>query len=68
MSLAEAKLKADCDTSTINALVRKGLINIENIEVRRDPLLRYEIQLSQPLNLTAAQEAVFKSIQSSLQS
>ena len=31
-----------------------------------NPLSRYQIQLSQPLNLTAAQEAVFKPIQSSL--
>ena len=66
-SSTEARLKADCDTATVNALVRKGLASIENVEVRRTPLSHYNIQLSQPLNLTGAQEAVFKPIQSSLQ-
>ncbi len=66
ISLTEAKLKAGCDTATVNALVKKGLINIENVEVRREPLSRYQVQLSQPLNLTGAQEAVFKPIQASL--
>ena len=66
ISLAEAKLTAKCDTATVNALIRKGLIRIENVEVRRAPLSHYQIQLSQPLNLTGAQEAVFKPIQASL--
>ena len=66
LPLSEARLKANCDTATVNALVRKGLAVIENVEVRRTPLSHYNIQLSQPLNLTGAQEAVFKPIQSSL--
>ena len=66
ISLAEAKSKANCDKTTANALIRKELAKIEYVEVRREPLSRYQIQLSQPLNLTTAQEAVFKPIQSSL--
>jgi primosomal protein N' (replication factor Y) len=66
VSLAEAKSKAGCDTTTINTLIRKGMIGIERIEVRREPLSRYQIQLSQPLNLTGAQEAVFKPIQAGI--
>lgn len=66
ISVTEARLKADCDTATVNALVRKGLASIENVEVRRTLLSHYNIQLSQPLNLTGTQEAVFKPIQSSL--
>jgi primosomal protein N' (replication factor Y) len=66
ISLSEAKLTANCDTAIVNALIRKGLISIENVEVRRAPLSHYQIQLSQPLNLTGAQEAVFKPIQASL--
>ena len=64
--IAEARLKADCDTATVNALVRKGLASIENVEVQRTPLSHYNFQLSQPLNLTGAQEAVFEPIESSL--
>ena len=66
ISLTEAKLKANCNKPTVNALVRKELVAIVNIEVRRAPLSRYQVQLSQPLSLTGAQEAVFKPIQSSL--
>ena len=66
ISLAEVKFKANCDKTTTNALIRKELVQIEYVEVRREPLSGYQIQLSQPLNLTTAQEAVFKPIQSSL--
>jgi primosomal protein N' (replication factor Y) len=66
ISFSEAKKKANCNSATINALVRKELVQLEYVEVRREPLARYEIQISQPLNLTDAQEAVFKPIQSSL--
>jgi len=66
ISLTEAKIQANCDKTTVNALIRKELIVIDNIEMRRAPLSYYAIQLSQPLNLTTAQEAVFRPIQSSL--
>ena len=62
ISVSEAKLKTNCDMAAINIIVRKGLAVIENIEVKRAPLSRYQVQLSQPLNLTDAQEAVFKPI------
>ena len=66
ISLTEAKTKTHCDKTAVNALVRKQLIAIEAIEVRREPFSGYAIQLSQPLNLTAAQEAVFQPIQAGL--
>jgi primosomal protein N' (replication factor Y) len=66
VSVAEAKQNANSDTAAVNTIVRKGLAAIEYIEVRRAPLSRYQIQLSQPLNLTGAQEAVFKPIQAGL--
>jgi primosomal protein N' (replication factor Y) len=66
ISTAEAKIKANCDSGAVNTLIRKGLAAAENVEVRRAPLSHYAIQLSQPLNLTAAQEAVYKPIQASL--
>jgi len=66
LPVSDAKLQSNCDSATVNTLVRKGLAAVENIEVRRAPLSRYQIQLSQPLNLTGAQEAVFKPIQAAL--
>ena len=66
VSIAEAKLKTNCNKPVIDALVRQELIAIENVEVRREPLSRFQVQLSQPLNLTDAQEAVFKPVKSSL--
>ncbi|MGD1039675.1 MAG: primosomal protein N' [Dehalococcoidales bacterium] len=66
VSAAEVKLKTNCDKTVIETLVRQELIALETQEVRREPLSRYQIQLSQPLNLTDAQEAVFKPIKSSL--
>jgi primosomal protein N' (replication factor Y) len=66
VSVADAKLKTNCNKTVIDALVRQELITMETIEVRREPLSHYQVQLSQPLNLTDAQEAVFKPIQSSL--
>ena len=66
ISVTEAKKKANCDTATVNTLLQKGLVGIAKVEVRRTPLSRYNIQLSQPLNLTGAQEAVFDPIQSSI--
>ncbi len=64
--LTEAESKANCDKTIAKALIKKRLVVIENIEVRREPLSRYQIQTSLPLNLTAAQDVVFQSIKSSL--
>jgi len=66
VSLAETRVKSKTDKAVTDALIKKNLANVENIEVHRDPLSRYAIQLSQPLNLTAGQEAVFKPIQAGL--
>jgi primosomal protein N' (replication factor Y) len=66
VSFAEARLKTNCNKTTIDALLRKELITTETAEVRREPLSHYQVQLSQPLNFTDAQEAAFKPIQSSL--
>jgi len=66
VSFAEARLKTNCNKTTIDALLRKELITTETAEVRREPLSHYQVQLSQPLNLTDAQEAAFKPIQLSL--
>ena len=66
VSLAEARQKVNCDKAVADALVNKGLVTIQHIEVRRAPLSFQGITLSYPLTLTAAQESALKSIQTSL--
>ena len=64
--LAEAKQKVNCDRVTVNALANKGMVSIQQIEVKREPLAYQAFTPSQPLHLTTAQEAAFRAIQASL--
>ncbi|MBA7489749.1 Primosomal protein N' [subsurface metagenome] len=64
--LAEARQRVNCDKAVADALVNKGLITVQHIQVRRDPLAYQDIIPSYPLTLTVAQESAFKAIQSSL--
>ncbi len=66
VSLAEARQKVKCDRATADALVSKGLVTLQRIVVRREPISYDGIVPSSPLRLTAAQEAAFKSIQARL--
>ncbi|MFC2020664.1 primosomal protein N' [Chloroflexota bacterium] len=62
VSMAEARQRTGCNKTIVDALVRKGFINLGNVEVRRDPLSAQAINLSYPLTLTAAQESAFHAI------
>ena len=64
--LAEARQRLNCDKAVADALVSKGLANIEPIEVKREPISYKGITPSYPLTLTIAQKSSFNSIQSSL--
>jgi len=64
--LAEGRKSVNCARAVVTALVNKGLVAVQQIEVRRDPLSYLGITQSYPLTLTKAQESAFKSIQSSL--
>ena len=64
--LAEARQRVNCDKAVADALVSKGLANIEPIEVKREPISYEGITPSYPLTLTTAQKSAFNSIQSSL--
>jgi len=66
VSLSEARQKTRCDKAIVDALVQKGLVTVQHIEIRREPISYEDITLSYPLTLTTAQESAFKSIQSSL--
>ncbi|MFC1948059.1 primosomal protein N' [Chloroflexota bacterium] len=52
--------------STLDSLIKKGLVMIEQVEVRRDPLSGNTVNLSFPLTLTRDQVAAFNSICESL--
>ncbi|MDO8716499.1 MAG: primosomal protein N' [Dehalococcoidales bacterium] len=52
--------------SVVNALIDKGLITLNERDVRRDPLATYSINLSLPLNLAPNQAAAFRVISQSL--
>ncbi len=65
--LAEARQRVNCDKAAADALVNKGLVTVQHIAVRRDPLSYQDITPSYPLTLTAAQELAFRSIRSSLE-
>ncbi|MFC2041699.1 primosomal protein N', partial [Chloroflexota bacterium] len=62
----EARQRINCDKAVADALVKKGLVTVQHMEVRRDPLSSQNITQSYPLTLTAAQDSAFRSIQSSL--
>jgi primosomal protein N' (replication factor Y) len=66
LAISEAKQKLGVSPQTIKALVDRGLIEIEMVQVKRDPLSYRNINLAFPLHLTSSQEAAFESIRTSL--
>jgi primosomal protein N' (replication factor Y) len=66
ISWAEARQRVNCDRAVADALVSKGLVSIEQVEVKREPISYQGIAPSYPLTLTQAQKSAFKAIKSSL--
>jgi len=66
VALSEARRSAGCSSSVVEAVVSQGLVELQQIEVKREPISYQDITLSHPLTLTAAQGLAYKSIQSSL--
>ncbi|GAH76870.1 unnamed protein product, partial [marine sediment metagenome] len=64
--LSEARRGANCSASTVKAVISRGLVELQQIEVKREPISYQGITLSEPLTLTDAQKSAFQSIQSSL--
>ncbi len=64
--LREARQRVKSNKAVTDALANKGLVIVQSIEVRRDPLSSQDITPSYPLTLTAAQESAFRSISQSL--
>ena len=66
VSWAEARKSVDCDKAVADALAGKGLIELQQIEVKREPISYQGIAPSAPPKLTAAQKSALKAIRSSL--
>jgi len=64
--LVEARQKAKCSKATLDALVQKGLVRVQRVELRRTPFSSRDIASSEPLTLTVAQELAFNALKSSL--
>jgi primosomal protein N' (replication factor Y) len=66
VSLLEARKKTACDSLTANALAKKGLVAVELVAVRREPLELQNTLPSAPFQLTQDQHAAFQAIKASL--
>ena len=67
VSWAEARQKTGCSKAVADALVTRGLVIFETVEVRREPISYENITPSYPLNLTADQQSAFESIKVGLE-
>ena len=62
----EARKQVGATKATVVALVSKGLVSQDEVEVRREPISYHSISSSEPLSLTPAQRAALESIKSGL--
>ena len=58
----EAREKTGADRGSLNALVKKGLVSVEEVALTRDPLAGRQPPTSLPLPLTPAQQTAFDTI------
>jgi primosomal protein N' (replication factor Y) len=66
LPLAEAAKRTGRTPAAAHALQKKGLVRIEKIEVRRDPLGHRTFQPSIPTKLTSAQQSAWEQIRDGL--
>jgi len=62
VSWAEARRGVNCGKVVADALVSQGLVKVQQVEVRRDPLFYQTITPSAPLALTGAQKSALERI------
>jgi len=60
--LSKVRQSAGSSASVVKTLVSRGLIEVQQIEIRRDPLAYQSMTPSYPLTLTTAQRAALESI------
>ncbi len=63
---SEVREKAGADRSVLNALVKKGLVSLEEVVLTRDPLAGRQPAPTLPLPLTPAQQSAFQAITAAL--
>jgi primosomal protein N' (replication factor Y) len=64
--LTEARQKIGANKSVADVLIGKGLVTLQQIEVKREPISYQGITPSSPLKLTAAQESAFNCIREAI--
>ena len=64
--VAEAKKRVGCTSAVVEALRRKGIATIEQVQVYRDPLAHRTFSASPAPPLTPGQEAVWREIKATL--
>ena len=64
--LAKAKQHIGCTKAVVDALVRKGMVTIEPIQVYRDPLAHRRFSILPAPTLTAAQQAVWHQVHAAM--
>ncbi len=62
----KARREVNCDKAVVDALVNKGLVTIQKVKVKREPISYQGITPSSPLPLTIAQKSALQTIMSSL--
>ena len=67
ISRTEAITITGCQADTVRALVKKGLITVQNIEVKRQPIDYNDIKPTSPLKLATKQQEAVEAIKKSLQ-
>jgi len=68
ISWVETRKSTGCTKAVADALVKKGLVEFQEREVKREPISYNNIVLSNPLSLTSHQEQAFESIKSAIHS
>ena len=66
VSWAEARQQVKCTKAIADALINRGLVTFEEVEVRREPISYDNITLSEPLDLTTDQQSAFEAVKSGL--
>ena len=64
--LSKVRQRVGSSASVVKSVVDKGLVEVQQIEVRRDPLAYQSMTPSYPLTLTTTQRTALDSIKSSL--
>ncbi|GAH99895.1 unnamed protein product, partial [marine sediment metagenome] len=66
VSLSEARRSVNCSSSVVKAVVSRGLVSVEQVEIKREPISYQGIAPSHPLTLTPDQKSALRAIKSSL--